>query len=71
MCKPFLRPADIMRIMDCGQSSAYNTIHMLNDELIKKGAFVRPGRVSAKYFCERMKVDPKTLPESELERKEA
>lgn len=71
MCKSFLRPADIMALMDCKASSAYKVIRDLNAELTEKGAFVRPGRVSAKYFCERMKIDPRTLPASEPERKEA
>lgn len=71
MCKSFLRPDDLMILMDCSRTSAYNTIRALNAELKGKGAFVRPGRISAKYFCERMKVDPRTLPASELERKEA
>lgn len=53
----FLRPADVMTLMDCKRSAAYKVIRDLNAELSEKGAYVRPGRVSTKYFCERMKVD--------------
>ena len=60
-CTSFLRPADVMTLMDYKPTAAYKVIHDLNAELSKKGAYVRPGRVSTKYFCERMKIDPKSL----------
>lgn len=70
-CAPFLRPADVMSLMDCKVSSAYRVIRDLNTELKAKGAYVRPGRVSTKYFCERMKVDPRSIGFEEKSLKEA
>ncbi|HBD86760.1 MAG TPA: hypothetical protein DC001_04970 [Clostridiales bacterium] len=70
-CASFLRPADVMALMDCKTSAAYKVIRDLNAELRAKGAYVRPGRVSTKYFCERMKVDPKSINREERHLKEA
>jgi|GEM_PF-1588101 len=70
-CTSFLRPADVMTLMDCKISTAYGVIRDLNTELKAKGAYVRPGRVSTKYFCERMKVDPKSIKFEERPLKEA
>lgn len=67
----FLRPADVMTLMDCKRSAAYKVIRDLNAELSEKGAYVRPGRVSTKYFCERMKVHPKSINFEVISRKEA
>lgn len=67
----FLRPADVMALMDCKVSTAYRVIRDLNAELTEKGAYVRAGRVSTKYFCERMKVDPKSINFEERPLKEA
>lgn len=59
----FLRPNHIAQLMDCSISSAYSVIHNLNQELKAKGAYIRSGRVSTKYFCERFRIDPETLEE--------
>ncbi len=63
MCKSFLRPADLTIIMQCAESTAYRTIRDLNNELKAKGAYVRSGRVSTKYFCERTKISPHSIEE--------
>lgn len=41
---------DIMTIMDCGQSTAYNIIIELNKELREKGMLTLGGKVSIDYF---------------------
>lgn len=63
MCKPFLRPADLATIMQCSESAAYRTIRDLNKELKAKGIYVRSGRVSTKYFCERTKISQQSIAE--------
>ncbi len=60
----FLRPYHIAQLMDCAISSAYAIIRTLNQELKAKGAYVRSGRVSTKYFCERFRIDPESLEEA-------
>lgn len=63
MCKSFLRPADLTVIMQCAESTAYKTIQDLNNELKAKGIYVRSGRVSTKYFCERTKISQQSIAE--------
>lgn len=41
---------DIMTIMDCSQSTAYNIIIALNKELRAKGMLTMGGKVSIDYF---------------------
>lgn len=52
--KPFLIPADVMKLMGCKRSAAYALIRKLNKELQEKGFITLQGRVSKKYFLERM-----------------
>lgn len=50
---------DVMTICGVSQSKAYNIIRALNDELIKEGTpkgSIIPGKISKKYFHEKMKV---------------
>lgn len=52
--RPFLLPADVMELMGCKRSAAYELIRKLNKELQAKGFITLHGRVSKKYFFERM-----------------
>lgn len=50
----FYRVEDVMKMLDVKQTKAYEIIKSLNDELKAKGKIVIAGRVSKKYFDERM-----------------
>lgn len=52
--KRFLRVKDVAEILQCSESHAYKIIKDLNDELKKKGKIVIAGRISRKYFEERL-----------------
>lgn len=45
---------DVMKILGIKQSKAYSIIRELNDELKAQGKIVIAGRVSKKYFEERL-----------------
>lgn len=55
--KKFLRVTDIMQIMDIAESTAYKLMRTLNKELKDQGKQTYSGRVSKKYFYERVYID--------------
>lgn len=50
----FYKVEDVMKMLDVKESKAYQVIKELNDELKVQGKIVIAGRVSAKYFKERI-----------------
>ena len=50
----FYRVEDVMQILGIGQSKAYQIIRQLNQELKEQGKIVIAGKVSEKYFDERL-----------------
>ncbi|TWK08624.1 ICEBs1 excisionase [Bacillus licheniformis] len=50
----FYKVEDVMRILDVKQTKAYSIIRKLNKELEAQGKIVVAGRVSKKYFDERI-----------------
>lgn len=55
--KKFFRVEDIMQIMDIAESTAYKLMRTLNKELKDQGKQTYSGRVSKKYFYERVYID--------------
>lgn len=49
----FLRVQDVMEILSCSRSKAYEVIAGLNKELEQKGFLFINGRISRRYFEER------------------
>ena len=52
--KRFLSAADVSEIMGCSASKSYSIIRQLNAELEENHYIVLRGKVSAKYFYERL-----------------
>ena len=52
--KKFLNVDDVCKIMECSASKSYEIIRLLNAELKEHGFLVMAGKVSAKYFYERI-----------------
>ena len=52
--KKFLNASDIVEIMQVSRSTAYRIMKTLNDELNKQGKITVSGKVSTKYFFERV-----------------
>lgn len=52
--KRFLNAEDVAGVLECSKSYAYTIIRQLNSELTQKGFIVLHGRISAKYFYERI-----------------
>ncbi len=50
----FYTVEDIINILNVSKSTAYREIKKLNDELKKKGYITISGKVSSKYFWERL-----------------
>lgn len=50
----FIRVEEAADILQCSQSHAYKIMRELNRELKDKGKIIVAGRVSRKYFEERM-----------------
>lgn len=50
----FYRVEDVMEMLDIKQTKAYQIIRKLNNELEERGKIVVAGRVSKRYFDERM-----------------
>ncbi|WP_370835514.1 DNA-binding protein [Faecalibacillus intestinalis] len=44
---------DVMMILNCKKTKAYDVIRKLNKELEKEGYFTIAGKVNAKYFRKR------------------
>lgn len=47
----------VMTVLNCGKSTAYNSIKLLNNELKKGGYLTIHGRVPAEYLANRYKLD--------------
>ena len=47
---------DVMRVLKCSQSYAYNVIRTLNKELSKQGYLTRAGKVESRYLMERYRL---------------
>ena len=54
MNEKFLEVGDVMRILGISISAAYKLMRQINSELEKKGYIVIRGKVSRKYFEERI-----------------
>ena len=54
MNEKFLEVGDVMQILGISRSAAYNLMRQINSELEKKGYIVIRGKVSRKYFEERI-----------------
>ena len=50
----FFTANDVAQVMKVSTQTAYRIIHLLNEELKMKGHIVVVGRISQKYFCERL-----------------
>lgn len=50
----FLTAKDISIILDVSESSAYRIIRKLNSELEDQGKIIIPGKVSRRYFEEKV-----------------
>jgi hypothetical protein len=52
--KKFYTASDVSMLLEFSESSAYRKIHELNTELLKKGKIVISGKISKRYFDERL-----------------
>ena len=52
--KLFLSVEDVAEILETSTSYAYKTIKKLNEELVAKGYLTFPGKISEKYFSEKV-----------------
>lgn len=50
----FFNVDDVSKIMKVSSQTAYRIIHVLNEELKSKGYIIVAGRVSQKYFYEKL-----------------
>ena len=49
----YLKCKDVVALLECSTTHAYQVIRDLNNELKEKGKLVMRGQVSRKYFMER------------------
>ena len=54
MNEKFLEVGDVMQILGISRSAAYKLMRQINSELEKKGYIVMRGKVSRKYFEDRI-----------------
>ena len=54
MNEKFLEVGDVMQILGISKSAAYKLMRQINSELERKGYIVIRGKVSRKYFEERI-----------------
>lgn len=52
--KQFLTAADVAKILRTSEVTAYRIIKNLNEELKKKGKIILPGKISRRYFEEKI-----------------
>lgn len=50
----YCKVAEVMEMLECGESTAYKVMRELNAELEKKGCITLAGRVSRRYLEERL-----------------
>lgn len=53
---PFYNITDVCRILGIGKSKGYDLIKTLNNELAKQGFITIQGKVSKRYFEERVAI---------------
>lgn len=51
----------VMVILNCGKTRAYDSIKILNKELEKEGYLTIQGRIPAEYLAERFKLDDEDI----------
>lgn len=54
MAIQFLSAKEVANVMGISKSTAYRVIKRLNDELTTKGYIIVAGKISKKYFAERL-----------------
>lgn len=52
--KLFLTATDVAKILRTSEATAYRIIRDLNEELKKKGKIILPGKISRRYFEEKI-----------------
>lgn len=52
--KLFLTATDVAKILRTSEATAYRIIRDLNEELKKKGKIILPGKISHRYFEEKI-----------------
>lgn len=52
--KQFLTAADVAKILRTSEATTYRIIRDLNEELKKKGKIILPGKISRRYFEEKI-----------------
>ncbi|AZK44801.1 helix-turn-helix domain-containing protein [Paenibacillus lentus] len=52
--RKFLKAADVAQILQVSETTAYRIIRKLNDELKKQGKIIVAGKISRKYFEEKV-----------------
>lgn len=57
----------VMIILNCGKSRAYNSIKILNKELEKDGYLTIQGRIPAEYLANRFKLDEEEVRKQVME----
>lgn len=57
----------VMVILNCGKSRAYNSIKILNKELEKDGYLTIQGRIPAEYLANRFKLDEEEVRKQVME----
>lgn len=50
----FLKAADVAQILQVSETTAYRIIKKLNDELKQQGKIIVAGKISRKYFEEKV-----------------
>nr|DAS81320.1 MAG TPA: Protein of unknown function (DUF3606) [Caudoviricetes sp.] len=57
----------VMVILNCGKSRAYNSIKILNKELERDGYLTIQGRIPAEYLASRFKLDEEEVRKQVME----
>lgn len=57
----------VMVILNCGKSRAYNSIKILNKELERDGYLTIQGRIPAEYLANRFKLDEEEVRKQVME----
>ncbi|MCI1269844.1 MAG: DNA-binding protein [Ruminococcus sp.] len=52
--KPYMKVAEVVEELEISTPYAYKLIKQFNDELSKRGFLTIPGRVSRRYFYEKI-----------------
>lgn len=57
MASPYITAKEIAKLVQASERTGYRIVKTLNEELEAKGFIVISGKVSRKYFYERMGLD--------------